>query len=45
MGVDAIISVIFFGRIVLPREEPKALSDAVLKLPEREKDLLFFKYI
>lgn len=27
------------------REELEALSDAVLRLPEREKDILYFKYI
>ena len=29
----------------LRKEEIEALSDAVLKLPERQKDLLYFKYI
>lgn len=27
------------------REELEALSDAVLKLPDREKDILYFKYV
>ena len=29
----------------LRKEEIEALSDAVLKLPERQKDLLYFKYM
>lgn len=31
--------------LYLRQEEIEALSDAVLKLPDRQKDLLYFKYI
>ena len=31
--------------LYLRREETEALSDAVLKLPERQRDILYFKYI